>query len=203
MNGEYLIATTLVPLSAADANSASDVYEFTDGRAPKLITSGGSSEEDAYTPEAVSDDGTRVVYDDGPANGAPRVIKESVNGETAQISPIGSANPYSVLSTAGGDLRDVYFAASDPIVPSDENAGDTDIYDARVDGGFPVPSEAANTNQTPNPTSPERPEYTAGLATLEDSVRGATTKYVSSGRYSEREARDSCSEVDARSQSLQ
>jgi hypothetical protein len=175
-NGQHVIASTSAALSPSDTSGTPDLYELSQGDAwaPRLITSGASI--DSYTPAAVSDDGSRVVYNDAPASGPPSLIDESVNGEIHQISPTGSNNSYSVLSTAGSNLRDIFFAAHEPILSSDENAGAADIYDARIDGGFApctlgdsspqrgTVSCTAGTPDSPNPTGPATPAYTGNLA---------------------------------------
>jgi hypothetical protein len=160
-SGQYVIAKTSVALSASDTDGAPDIYELSDGAAPKLITNGISS-TDSYTPVAVSDHGQQVLYEDTP-NGAPSLIDEWVSGQIGQVSPAGSTHSYKVLGTAGPALEDVFFAANEPLVPQDLNAGTTAIYDARVDGGFPAPAQPANDNQTPNPAGPVTPAYTTSL----------------------------------------
>jgi hypothetical protein len=162
-NGQHIIATTSVALSASDTNGVPDIYELSEneGFAPQLITSGSSS-TDGYGPVAVSDDGRQVLYEDRP-NGAPSVIDEWVAGQTGQVSPASSTHSYTVLGTTGPELEDVFFAANEPLVPQDLNAGTTDIYDARLGGGFPAPTEPANNNQTPNPVGPSVPGYTGNL----------------------------------------
>ena len=161
-NGQHVIATTSAALSASDTNGAPDIYEFADGSAPQRITNNNAPTPDSIGPVAVSDDGQRVLYGDTP-NGAPSVIDEWVAGQTGQVSPAGSTHSYNVLGTTAPALEDVFFAANEPLVPQDLNAGTTDIYDARIDGGFPAPTEPANGNQTPNPTGPPAPAYTTNL----------------------------------------
>jgi hypothetical protein len=171
-NGQYIIGLTAQ--LANNPNGTGDVYEFAASQSPLLITSGASA--DTYlldgifggnssfpTTGGVSNDGARIVYDRHPASGAPGVIDEWIAGRTKQISPADSTHPYFVLGTAGEGLQDIFFMANDPLVPQDLNAGTTDIYNARVNGGFPAPSEPANNSQTPNPVGPTTPPYTGSL----------------------------------------
>lgn len=174
-NGEYAVGLT--GQLAGNPNGTRDVYEFSAGQAPKLITSGALS--DAYTLTAsnlvvegqldlttlggVSNDGQQVIYDDRPGNGGPEVVDEWSSGQTTQISPLGATHQYLVLGTAGDELEDVFFLAHQPLVAQDDNAGTTDIYDARLLGGFSAPSESADEAKTPNPRPPAPPAYTGDL----------------------------------------
>jgi hypothetical protein len=171
-NGQYLVGLT--KQLANNPNGTSDIYEFAANQPPRLISSGASA--DGYTLSAgfggnsslpslggVSNDGTRVVYDDGPASGAPGVIDEWTAGQTHQISPVGSAHAYFVIGTTGSELEDVFVLADDPLVAQDLNAGTTDIYDARVDGGFPAQTAPASGSNTTNPAAPSIPAYTGNL----------------------------------------
>jgi hypothetical protein len=175
-NGEYVVG--LSAQLASNPHGTSDIFEFSAGRSPKLVTSGISadryelvvvrrraskSELGEERLGGVSNDGLRVVYDDTPAGGSPTVINEWVSGQVVQISPVGSTHPYQLMGTAGAGLEDVFFESHDALVAQDLNAGTTDIYDARVGGGFPGPGEPANDNLTPNPIGPTTPAYTANL----------------------------------------
>jgi len=171
-NGLYAIATTPVALSSSDTNGTSDVYLLTDGAPPQLITSGTTVA--SYTPVAVSDSGQRVLYENERAGESSNTIDESSGGQTSQISPVGSTHVDSLIGTAGAELEDVFFAAHEPLVRGDRNAGTQDIYDARAQGDFP-PCTAGNPNpppsssscsppmSTPNPQPPSPSPYTANL----------------------------------------
>ncbi len=180
-NGQYVVGLT--SQLAHNPNGTADLYEFSAGRQPTLITSGTSA--DSYTlvqgtPIAgVSDDGRRVVYNDQPpAVGSqlpPAVIDEWDAGQTTQLSPVGSSNIYIVQAVVGDELQNVFFLARDALVPWDFNAGQTDIYDARADGGFsfctpgnpgppPGVERCGATTSNANPTVPGAPAYPANLA---------------------------------------
>ena len=179
-NGQYVIGLT--KQLASNPNGTSDVYEFAAGGAPKLLTSGtvadtyrltGAGSDDFRPPTAagVSNDGSRVVYDEEPAGeGSLETLQEWTSGETRQLSPIGATSGYYVLGTAGPELEDVFFAAHEPLVAVDQNAGTQDIYDARVDGGFPTPSEPPISSQTPNPSPASISAYTPNLAPVSPSL---------------------------------
>ncbi|HEY4809859.1 MAG TPA: hypothetical protein VIH71_02260 [Solirubrobacteraceae bacterium] len=170
-NGEYLIGLT--SQLAGNPHGTADVYEFTASQPPELVTSGESA--DTYSTAetstegypsigGVSNDGRRVAYDREPASDeGPDVIDEWVAGQTTQLSPAGSTEPYRLMGTAGGELQDIFFTANEALVPQDLNAGTTDIYDARLDGGFPVPEAATSDSQTPNPIAPSLAAYGSNL----------------------------------------
>ena len=162
-NGEQVIGLTSVALSSADANNGPDVYEFSEGEgfAPRLIT-GGIATANTYMPQAVSDSGGQVLYEATPS-GEAVVIDEWAAGQIGQISPLGATETYSVRGTTGGELENVFFEAHEPLVAQDENAGTIDIYDARIDGGFPAPTKPPNTSQTTNPSPPATTPYASSL----------------------------------------
>jgi hypothetical protein len=94
------------------------------------------------TPKAVNVTGGSIVDPEGP-EGTPLVadIYEWHNGV---ISLIGSPtdNYTQVLLGASEDGSNVFFLSHSPLVPQDiDNSGN--IYDARIDGGFPPAVEAA------------------------------------------------------------
>jgi hypothetical protein len=161
-NGRYVLVSTSASLSSSDTNGTADLYELSAGSAPKLIT-GSSPSTTGTHPVAVSNSGERVLYDSYPAENASYIIDEWMSGQIDQLSPLGSSYRYEVLGTTGPELENVFFASNDGLVAQDENAGTTDIYDARIDGGFPAPSAPANENQTPNPTVPMPTAYTPNL----------------------------------------
>jgi hypothetical protein len=164
-NGQHVIAVTPVALSPTDSNGASDLYEFTAGEAPALITSGTGMAE--YQPVAVSNTGRSVVFNaDNVGSDSARTIDEWVDGAIGQISPVGALQgPYEALGVYGAELEDVFFVAHEPLVKQDFNGGTDDIYDARIDGGFPAPVEPTSNSQTPNPTAPDLAGYPSNLGT--------------------------------------
>jgi hypothetical protein len=160
-NGQYSIATSSAPPLAPTGTVA--IYELSPNMPPKLITSGNSSTH-SYQRLSVSNDGQRVLYEDFP-EGRPAVIDEWLAGQAGQVSPLGATQSYNVLAAEGPDLEDVLLAANAPLVTQDLNAGTTDIYDARVTGGFPARTEPPGDVQTPNPQAPSPPAYSRDLLT--------------------------------------
>ncbi len=159
-NGSYVIAETSVALSPDDTDGTRDIYELSTGTAPRLITSGTSITE--THPVAVADSGEQVLYESFPHE-SPGVVDEWVAGETGQVSPRGTLHSDEVLGAAGPELEDIFIASHEPLVAQDENGGTTAIYDARMDGGFPVPLQSANDTATPNPIARAPAPYGASL----------------------------------------
>jgi hypothetical protein len=110
----------------------------------------GSTE--LYKPRALSSDGRRAYFVSGDAigltdtNKAPDVYQWEAQGTgsctraggcTSLISSGRSAEGAAFVDAAA-DGSDVFFVTDGSLVPSDPGAWD--LYDARVGGGFPVPS---------------------------------------------------------------
>jgi hypothetical protein len=165
-NGQFVAGLT----SQLTPHGAPDVYEFfADGHAPALVASGESGDQYMLVGATrgvsggVSDDGQRVVYEDDPTSG-DLTIKEWAAGHTTQISPIGASYPDELMGILGDELEDVFFQAHEPLDGQDLNAGTGDIYDARIDGGFPAPTVPVSYNQTENPTAATTTAFTPNLA---------------------------------------
>ena len=98
---------------------------------------------DMYLQHNLSDDGSRLFFDSGDAivptdsNGHIDVY-EYENGQKFLLTS-GTSDDDSLFYDASTNGNDVFFATRDQLVPQDID-GNQDIYDARVDGGFPVPS---------------------------------------------------------------
>jgi hypothetical protein len=172
-NGQFAIALT--KQLGANPHGTADIYEFSAGQAPRLITSGTSADayslhntyEEVNVPMAdgagaVSNDGRRVVYLDTPP-GAPAAVDEYTQERTAQLSPVGASHSAFLLGTAGGELHDVFFLANQQLVAQDQNAEWNAIYDAREDGGFPRPTPSETNDPAPNPTELQSTPYPSDL----------------------------------------
>ncbi|MGC1852542.1 MAG: hypothetical protein WA687_08905 [Solirubrobacterales bacterium] len=98
----------------------------------------------SYQPRIISDDGNRVLFNSDDALVAADVngrqdVYEYADGRPQLIST-GTSGDVSALAdmTPGG--RDVFFTTREQLVPSDRDNG-SDIYDARIGGGFPIAGE--------------------------------------------------------------
>jgi hypothetical protein len=114
----------------------------------------------AYKPRVLLDDGKRVFFDSGDAiaptdtntqgaggAGVPDAYQWEVQGEgsctrvegcTGLLSSGRDPTPSS-FADASSDGADAYFLTGGSLVPKDPGA--IDLYDARIGGGFPEPSE--------------------------------------------------------------
>jgi WD40-like Beta Propeller Repeat len=104
----------------------------------------------------------RVVYDTPDAlvpqdtNGRNDVYgwKDGVNSLLSD----GKAGVYgSVLFGIGQDGHDVFFGTTAGLVSQDTDHGDTDIYDARIDGGFPAAPQVSTCSGDQCQGSPSSP----------------------------------------------
>ena len=92
----------------------------------------------------VTDDGGMVFFDSPDAlvpqaSNGKRNVYEYENGAVHLLSA--GAGPYeSRLIGASSDGRDVIIDTADSLIPQDLDDGEGDLYDVRVDGGFPPPS---------------------------------------------------------------
>jgi hypothetical protein len=120
---------------------------------PGAIANGsGPGAADSYKPRDLSSNGRLLFFDSAdqiiPSDGsaAPDVYEWEASGEggcavaagcTYLISS-GSSGEASTFADASEDGRDVFFLTDDSLVPVDP--GSVDFYDARVGGGFPMPT---------------------------------------------------------------
>ncbi len=104
----------------------------------------------AYKPRVLSADGTRLFFDSsdvlvvGDSDSRPDVYEWEAGGTGDCHLPLGCVGIISGGRGDGGsfvdasaDGGDVYFLSKEPLVSTDP--GSTDLYDARVDGGFAIP----------------------------------------------------------------
>jgi hypothetical protein len=163
-DGRFLVFSSYGRLVASDGDSARDVYRFDAGTGVLARVSLGEDGADAngngefdagisgeLDQRAVSNDGSRVVFtsaeplSERAVNGLSNVYEwDGGSGEgEGRVSLVssGSANESvtrTVISSGGGDL---FFVTSQGLVPQDTD-GAVDVYDARLDGGFPqAPAE--------------------------------------------------------------
>jgi hypothetical protein len=154
----------------------------------------------AYKPRALSADGSRLFFDSADSlvpqdtNNRPDVYKWEAAGAGDCQQASGCLNLVSSGRSPQADSRgasfadasldggDAFFLTDSSLVPSDP--GSIDLYDARVGGGFPVPSAPIPCDGDacqPLPSQPEDP--TPGTL-----VRGASNPPLSFGRPRKRKA---------------
>jgi hypothetical protein len=165
-NGHYLLFTTYARFTSGDTDDGQDVYRYdTETGSLTRISLGQhgyadngnatnanawiEQEESAAPRLSMSENGERVFFTTPEAlvpQDANRGndVYEWDNGQVYLISD-GVAPAGSVLWTVPPSGNDVLFSTASQLTWQD---GDTawDVYDARVDGGFPVPATAASCN---------------------------------------------------------
>jgi hypothetical protein len=162
-DGRFLVFASYAQLTADDTDAAKDIYRYdavtgslqrvslgqdgastngngpTDARIAENHLIGEVKFQHELGDRAVSEDGSRVVFTSseplavGAEPGQSNVYiwqSSSAGGNVSPISRGGGTDP--VISPAGND---VFFATTQGLVPQDTD-GESDIYDARVDGGF-------------------------------------------------------------------
>lgn len=168
-DGRYFVFATDARLLPGDTDNAKDVYRYdaasgelqrisigasgfdangnagdTDATIPRaqLLASSFSSHGNEMSERAVSADGTRIVFTSAAnltsdAKGSFIKVYEWHEGQVALISG-GNAqadDQQAVISPSG---RDIFFTTTQGLVPEDLD-GVADVYDARLEGGFPPP----------------------------------------------------------------
>ena len=163
-DGRYLAFLTANQLVPTDTDNARDVYRF-DADADEMvrvstdvfgvggnadgfdaaIDAGTSASGDAasvsqhHSHPSISDDGSSIVFSTAEplsaadGNGEPDIYIWNA-GHVYPISA-GSAGGGGVRPFISGSGRDIYFSTAQALTPSDGDRA-SDIYDARVDGGF-------------------------------------------------------------------
>jgi hypothetical protein len=114
---------------------------------PGALVNGGTA---AYKPRVLSADGTRLFFDSsdvlvvGDSDSRPDVYQWEAQGTGDCNRPLGCVGIISGGRSDGGsfvdasaDGSDVYFLTGEALVSTDP--GSTDLYDARVGGGFAIP----------------------------------------------------------------
>jgi hypothetical protein len=185
-DGEHFVFQSSQRLTAFDNAGHKEIYLYDAGADSLSCAScrpgGGVADGDASLraeggrPRGLSDDGS-VVFQTSDAlvpadvNGQIDVY-EYHDGGVALIST-GTSKYDSEVGDVSPDGRDVFFLTRDSLVGQDIDEGSKDIYDARVEGGFPAPvgaeaCEGAETCQG----KPATPPAFASPATISPSGRG-------------------------------
>jgi hypothetical protein len=140
---------------------------------PGAIVGGeGADALPAYKPRALSADGRRLFFDSADSlvprdtDNRPDVYEWEAEGSGSCQSPGGCLNLISSghgsrgasFADASADGADAFFLSDDSLIASDP--GGVDLYDARVNGGFPTPPTAIPCDGDacqPLPSPPEDP----------------------------------------------
>jgi hypothetical protein len=166
-DGRFLVFTSSARLTRDDTSSVAQVFEY-DAQAETLVRAsvgqggfnndGNTDQYEAgiahpsYTgslnpaaqPTSVSDDGMYVVFESHdaltPGAAGRNNVYEYRHGQVNLISDGQDRSPNTFLVGIDASGTNLFFTTAGQLVPQD---GDTqrDVYDARIDGGFPPPLE--------------------------------------------------------------
>jgi hypothetical protein len=101
-------------------------------------------------------DGVNDIYEWHQENGESSMALISLGQSSEYLAPEPFAGfPSNILLSVTPNGGDVVFLSQDALVPGAADGGALAIYDARVDGGFPAPQEAADcAEEVCHPLSP-------------------------------------------------
>jgi hypothetical protein len=147
-DGMSLMMTSRVPLTSYDSEGKSEVYLYHQGSGVICIscpTSGVPATSDAsfQASQGLGGDGRHAFFETG-AGLVPtdvnnrRDVYEYADGRLSLISA-GTGPQDSLMIGSSTSGRDVFFSTYDSLGSRESDGGDNDIYDARVEGGFPAP----------------------------------------------------------------
>jgi hypothetical protein len=158
-DGSALAFATTTNLTGYDSRGQDEIYVYRAGVGALVCVSCnpdgvppagpaelyGSSEGSSKIPSGdVTEDGGRIFFDS-----PDRLLPQATNGlynvyeyESGTLHLLSNGNgPYeSRLIGASSDGTDVIIATADTLVPQDRNNGSQNLYDVRIDGGFPAPA---------------------------------------------------------------
>jgi hypothetical protein len=152
--------------------------EFSAGaNTPGIYPGSSPDHQQELTIRAVSDDGSRIVFtSEGPLspraeNGLANIYEwhagAGPHGEGAvSLISSGSSSTSDETPTISPSGRDIFFVTAAGLVPGDTD-GLRDIYDARLDGGFPVsaaPRQSCSGDACQGPLSNPAPLLVPGSA---------------------------------------
>jgi hypothetical protein len=180
-DGRYLVFDTASKLLASDTDEATDVYRYdaVTGALLRLSTdpSGTGSNATGFNAEtpyprlnrphsAMTDDGSTVVFQTSEAlspadtNGT----SDAYEWHDGQVSLISNGGGEALGISGTGE--DLFFLTARPLTAGDSGT-QTDIYDARVGGGFPVATSvrcSGESCQGVPPLQPQLPGTSASAA---------------------------------------
>lgn len=126
----------------------------------------------------ISDDGARVFFQStdalvpGASSSFPQVFEYSGASIGAISNPDGSSASDFLSASSSGD--DAFFATYDELVPYPDG-GDQTVFDARVNGGFPIPSQTGCSGAACHGTPPPPPALsTAASLSFSPSAQSET-----------------------------
>ena len=169
-DGRYLVFTTTADLTSDDTSTAAQAFRY-DAQTGELIrvsvgqggfNNDGNTSSDPATLASTglerltaSEDGSYIVFQSNDAltpqvHGGLNNVYEWHDGNVYLISDGTDASHsevggFQITGLIGIDAsgQNIFFVTADQLVGQDTDE-DYDVYDARIDGGFPAPTPAAN-----------------------------------------------------------
>jgi hypothetical protein len=188
-DGRYLVFGTTSRLLPSDTDEASDVYRYDadTGVLLRLSTDtngGGGSEPGASvnlrsanpfsgpSHPAMTDDGGAVVFETPEALSSADTdgVTDVYEWHDGQVSLISDGGGEAMGISGSG--RDIFFLTTQPLTAGDSGT-EVDIYDARVEGGFPVPISAPCSQEACHGAPPLQPQPAGTSATAAVSGPGS------------------------------
>jgi hypothetical protein len=160
-DGRYLVFSTAADITTDDTSTVTQAFRY-DAQTGSLIrvsvgqegfnADGNTDVSPAILASTklgrltVSDDGSYIVFQSNAAltpqvAGGLHNIYEWHNGEVSLISDGTDSQNHAGLIGIDASGTNVFFTTADELVGQDTDE-DVDIYDARIDGGFPAPTPA-------------------------------------------------------------
>ncbi len=164
-DGDCLVFTTTADLTSDDTSTAAQAFRY-DAITDELIrisvgqngfNQDGNTTTDATTlasrsmtanalPRSVSENGAYVVFQSSAAltsqaKGGLNNVYEWHEGDVSLISDGTDTSEHAGLLGMDASGENIFFVTSDKLVGQDTDE-DYDVYDARVNGGFPAPKPA-------------------------------------------------------------
>jgi hypothetical protein len=187
-DGQHLLFESRADLTVNDHSRAVQIFEYDAQSEALALVSHGANGSAGNPAEEV---GARIVFPTytQTSNPSPRPGSLSNNGafaafeSSAALTPQaanGRANVYeyhegvvsliskgetgqsSFLRGIDGSGEDIYFATTDQLVPQDTDT-QQDVYDARIDGGFPAPMQATSCEGEACQGAPAAPPVFGGV----------------------------------------
>jgi hypothetical protein len=157
-DGSALVFTSTQSLTGYSNKGFNEIYLYRQADASLVCIScnpGGSGPvgHPTFAPfqtipsQVISEDGGRVFFDS-----PDRLVPQATNGlynvyeyerGSVHLLSDGGGSHASRLLGASSDGADVAIVTQDSLAPEDQNGGEVDLYDVRVDGGFPAPAAPA------------------------------------------------------------
>jgi streptogramin lyase len=205
-DGEYLVFTTTADLTSDDTSTAAQAFRYdaiTDQLIRISVGQNGSNQDgnttaDAATlasdrgvsgtpnalPRSVSENGAYVVFQSSAAltpqvRGGINNVYEWHEGDVSLISDGTDTSEHAGLIGMDASGENIFFVTADKLVGQDTDE-DYDVYDTRIDGGFPAPMLApsctgeACQSALPSPFLPPTPgsTVTPAIGNLAPATKG-------------------------------